>query len=166
MEFKFRSKKSIEDLEQEVSYSERVRQIMNQIHAARDLDQIFIELKDEILSLFDAEHLTLYAVDYDRKEIYSRFLDLDTVQEIRVPINDHSTAGFVARNRRPVNIADAYDKAELARISPSLSFNSSWDKKTGVRTTQILAVPALSSNNLLAGVIQLINRTYARRQKA
>jgi len=62
----------IEELRRQVAYAERVKQVMNRIHAATDLDEIFVELLDEILSLFDAEHLTLYAVDYDKKEIYSR----------------------------------------------------------------------------------------------
>ena len=65
--------------------------------------------------LFDAEHLTLYAMDYDKREIYSKFLDLDEVKEIRVPLNEQSIVGFVARNRKTVNIADAYNTAALTR---------------------------------------------------
>ena len=158
MQLRFRSRSSVEALEEQVLYAERVKEIMNRIHGAKDLDQIFIELREEILSLLDAERLTLYAVDYDKKEIYSRFLDLDSVKEIRVPISERSIGGFVARNRRTVNIADAYNKAELARISSTLSFDSSWDQKTGVRTTQILTVPALANGNSLTGVLQLINK--------
>jgi GAF domain-containing protein len=118
---------------------------------------------DEILSLFDAEHLTLYAVDYDKKEIYSRFLDLNEIKEIRVPFSEQSIVGFVARNRKVINIADAYDAAELLRLSPTLSFDRSWDRRTGVRTRQMLTVPLCASNNLLTGVIQLINKKSASR---
>ncbi|MBI2349500.1 MAG: GspE/PulE family protein [Deltaproteobacteria bacterium] len=134
---------------------------MNQIHAAKDLDQIFVELRGGILGLLDAERLTLYVVDYDRKEIYSKFLDPDTlkeVKEIRVPITEQSIAGFVAKNRKTINIADAYSKAEITKISPSLSFDSSWDKKTGFRTKQILTIPLFSSDSLLTGVMQLVNK--------
>ncbi|MFQ5917550.1 MAG: GspE/PulE family protein, partial [Candidatus Binatia bacterium] len=152
---------TVKHLREQVAYSEQIKQIMNQIHAARDLDHIFVDLMEEVLKLFDSEHLTIYAVDYDKKEIYSRFVDgamLGEIKEFRVPINDQSIAGFVAKNRRAVNISDAYDKAELARINPALSFDSSWDEKTGFRTRQMLTVPALSSNNLLTGVIQLLNK--------
>src|SRR5256712_13345959 len=120
-------KARVEELRRQVAYAERAKQVMNRIHAAKDLDQIFVELQDEILSLFDAEHLTLYAIDYDKREIYSKFLDLDEVKEIRVPLNEQSIVGFVARNRKTVNIADAYNTVELTRLSPTLTFDSSWD---------------------------------------
>ncbi|HJY79767.1 MAG TPA: GAF domain-containing protein, partial [Candidatus Binatia bacterium] len=147
------AKRQVEDLRRQVAYAKRAKQVMDRIHAATDLDQIFVELLDEILSLFDAEHLTLYAVDYDRKEIYSRFLDLNEIKEIRVPFNEQSVVGFVARNRKVINIADAYDAAGLLRLSPTLSFDRSWDRRTGVRTRQMLTVPLCASNNVLTGVI-------------
>lgn len=158
MEQHNRPRGRIESLREQVAYAERVRQVMNHIHAAKDLDQLFVELRDEILSLFDAEHLTLYAVDYDKKEIYSKFLDLDEVKEIRLPLNEQSIAGFVARHRKTVNVTDAYDPSALARVSPTLSFDRSWDEKTGVRTTQVLTVPVCAQNNVLTGVLQLINK--------
>src|SRR3989338_550121 len=151
----------IEELRKQVAYAEQVKQIMNQIHAAKDLDQIFVELREGLLGLLDAQRLTLYGVDYERKEIYSKFLDPDTqkdIKEIRVPINEQSIAGFVAKNRKAINITDAYNKAEITKISPSLSFDSSWDKKTGFRTKQILTLPLFSTDNLLTGVMQLINK--------
>ena len=151
----------IDQLKEQVAYAEDVKQIMNQIHAAKDLDQIFVGLREGILGLLGAERLTLYAVDYDKKEIYSKFLDPDTlkdIKEIRVPVNEQSIAGFVAKNTKTVNITDAYNKGELTKISPVLSFDSSWDQKTGFRTKQILTVPLFSSDNLLTGVMQLVNK--------
>ncbi|HEV8717267.1 MAG TPA: GspE/PulE family protein [Candidatus Binatia bacterium] len=156
-------KARVEELRRQVAYAERAKQVMDRIHAATDLDQIFVELLNEILSLFDAEHLTLYAVDYDKREIYSRFLDLDEIKEIRVPFNEQSVVGFVARNRKAVNLADAYDAAELSRLSATLSFDRSWDQRTGVRTRQMLTVPLCASNNLLTGILQLINKKSASR---
>src|SRR5262249_44257741 len=77
--------------------------------------------------------------------------------------NEQSVVGFVARNRKVINIADAYDAAGLLRLSPTLSFDRSWDRRTGVRTRQMLTVPLCASNNLLTGVIQLINKKSASR---
>jgi len=155
------SKETVNDLKEQVAYSEQVRQITNRIHAAKDLDQIFVDLTGEILQLLDAERITLYALDFDKREIYSRFVDPDAlgdIKEIRVPIDEGSIAGFVAKNRVIVNLTDAYDKEELTSVSPSLFFDDSWDKKTGFRTKQMLTVPALANTNLLAGVVQLINK--------
>lgn len=148
----------IEALQEQVAYAERVKQVTDRVHAAKDLDQLFVELQDEILGLFDAERLGLYAIDYDKKEVYSKFLDLNKVKEIRVSLNEQSIVGFVARHRKMVNLADAYNAAERARINPALAFDSSWDKQSGLRTTQVLAAPMHASNNLLTGVIQLINK--------
>jgi type II secretory ATPase GspE/PulE/Tfp pilus assembly ATPase PilB-like protein len=132
------------------------------VHAARSLDSIFIEVQGEILTLFDADRMTLYAVDQERKELYSKFLALDTVKEIRLPISSRSVAGFVAVSRQTVNITDAYDGRELKRVSPDLNFDASWDKRTGFRTTQILAMPILHDGKVL-GVVQLLNKRHGTR---
>ena len=149
---------TLEELQQKVAYAEQVKQIINRIHSAKDLDHILVDLKDDILSLFDAERLTLYAVDAERKEIYSKFLDINEVKEIRVPISEQSIAGFVAKYRRPLNIGDAYNRVELNAISPALVFDSSWDKKSGFHTKQILTYPILAESKYLVGVMQLVNK--------
>jgi type II secretory ATPase GspE/PulE/Tfp pilus assembly ATPase PilB-like protein len=149
---------TVQELEQKVAYAEQVKLIINRIHSAKDLDHIVVDLREEILKILDAEVLTIYVVDAERREIYSKYLDIDKIHEIRVPISDQSIAGFVARYRRPVNIADAYNKAELNAISPSLTFDSSWDKKSGFRTKQILTFPIVADNKYLMGVIQLVNK--------
>ena len=158
-----RSDNQIEALQAQIAYSERVKQLMNRLHSAENLDQILVSMQDELLSLFDAEHLTIYAVDYHSRELYSRVLDLDKVEEIRVPLSEQSIAGFVARSKRSVNLADAYDTAELSRIHPSLTFDHSWDEKTGIRTKQVLTVPVSGPRSLLTGVLQLINTKSAER---
>src|SRR5919199_2140225 len=98
----------------------RTATIINKIHAAKNLDELFFELKGELATLFEVEQLTLYAVDREKRELYSKYLldTLDGVQEIRVPINEASVSGYCARYDKIVNIADAYDAAELASIHP------------------------------------------------
>jgi type II secretory ATPase GspE/PulE/Tfp pilus assembly ATPase PilB-like protein len=149
-------------LQERLAYEQRLVHLVDRIHAAKSLDSLFIELQGEILGLIDAERMTLYAVDQDRKEIYSKFLAIDTVKEIRLPLSEQSIAGFVAATGKIVNIVDAYDKAEIAKISPALGFDSSWDKKTGYRTHQILAMPVLHDGKAI-GVIQLLNKKKGSR---
>jgi type II secretory ATPase GspE/PulE/Tfp pilus assembly ATPase PilB-like protein len=153
----------VQQLQEKLQYEQRLVALVDRIHAAKNIDQILIELYGEILALLDTERMTLYAVDHDKKELYSKQLQLDTVREIRVPISEKSISGFVAVWRQPVNIADAYDKAELQRISPTLSFDSSWDKKTGFRTTQVLCAPILHEGRTTVGVIQLLNKKTGER---
>ena len=125
---------SVSELQQKIARAEEVKRISNQIHAAKDLDQILLDMNREILGLFDAEELTLYAVDPEKKEVYAKLPHLEAIEEIRLPIDEQSIAGFTAKYLRPVNIQDAYTKADLTRIHPALCHDSSWDKKTGFRT--------------------------------
>ncbi|MGQ0812485.1 MAG: ATPase, T2SS/T4P/T4SS family [Nitrospiraceae bacterium] len=149
---------NLQELQQKVEYAEHVKRITNQIHAASDIDQILLDLHNDILGLFDAEDLTLYAVDTDKKEIFSKVPNIDTVQEVRIPITEQSLAGFCAKYLRPVNIADAYNQAELLSIHPSLVHDTSYDKTTGFRTKQVLTYPIVADNKYLMGVLQLMNK--------
>ena len=153
---------SVQILQQRLVYEQKLVQLVDRIHAAKGIDSIFIELQGEILGLLDADRMTIYAIDQAKKELYSKFLALDTVKEIRLPISEKSIAGYVASSGRVVNIADAYDKAELARISPTLSFDDSWDKKTGFRTQQILGMPIMHEGRPI-GVVQLLNKKRGAR---
>jgi len=148
---------SVQMLQERLAYEQKLVQLVDRIHSAKGIDNIFIELQGEILELLDAERMTIYAVDPARKELFSKFLALDTVKEIRLPVSEKSIAGYVAASGRIVNVADAYDKADLARISPTLSFDGSWDQKTGFRTKQILGMPILHDGKPI-GVIQLLNK--------
>src|SRR5262245_25998017 len=89
--------------------------IINKIYAAKNLDDLFFDLKNELASLFEVEQLTFYAVDREKRELYSKYLldPLEGVQEIRLPINESSISGYAARHGKLVNITDAYNASEL-----------------------------------------------------
>jgi len=57
----------------------RTANIINKIHAAKNLDELFLELKGDLATLFEVEQLTLYAVDRDKRELYSKYL-LDSLE--------------------------------------------------------------------------------------
>jgi type II secretory ATPase GspE/PulE/Tfp pilus assembly ATPase PilB-like protein/GAF domain-containing protein len=147
----------ISELEEKLHIRQALLDITNRIHAAPNLKQILVDLKDGILNLFNAHSMTIYVVDRPRNEIYSMFLSGTQVKEIRVSINNKSIAGYVANNGKVINIADAYDTEEQKRIDKELTFDLSWDKKTGFRTKQILAAP-IFHNKTLMGVVQILNK--------
>ncbi len=139
-------------------YASRLKKLSNAIHAADDINSILVGLKDQIISLYGAEYVTIYLVDNKKKEIYSRVMDeKDSLKEVRLPISSKSIAGHVALSRKDINIKNVYDREELLGIDPDLRFDSSWDKKSGIMTRQILAVPIVFKNTL-NGVIQLMNK--------
>ncbi|MBW1862303.1 MAG: GspE/PulE family protein [Deltaproteobacteria bacterium] len=149
------------NLEEQLKFQKRLNNVTNKIHSAKDTNDILLNLQGEILSIFDADRVTIYVVDGVKKEIVSRFKTGDEIGEIRVPINNHSISGYCALSGKVVNIANAYDDNELKRINPELNFDKSWDEKTGYKTAQVLAAP-ISYNKYLLGVIQFMNKKNGR----
>jgi type II secretory ATPase GspE/PulE/Tfp pilus assembly ATPase PilB-like protein/GAF domain-containing protein len=147
-------------LEEQLRLRKALQDITNRIHAAQNTKQILVDLRDGILNLFDAHSITIYVVDKLRNEIYSMFLVGSQLKEIRVPISNKSIAGYVANSGISVNIADVYDMPELKSIDKELTFDYSWDKKSGFRTKQVLAAPVFYDKTL-KGVIQILNRKGA-----
>jgi len=149
--------RDVAGLEELLKQRKSLLDITNRIHAAQNIKQILVDLKDGILTLFNAQSLTIYIPDRVRNEIYSMFLTGTQIKEIRVPMNKKSIAGYVASTGQLANVADAYDREELSKIDPELTHDASWDKKTGFKTKQILAAP-IFHNKTLMGVVQIINQ--------
>jgi type II secretory ATPase GspE/PulE/Tfp pilus assembly ATPase PilB-like protein len=154
---------NLEDLQLRVERTEHVKRIITQIQAANNLDHIILDLHKDILSLFDAEDVTLFVFDPEKKEIFSKVSSLDTVEEVRTPITEQSLPGFCAKYLRPVNIVDAYNAAELKTIHPSLLHDNAYDKRTGFKTKQVLTYPIVADNKYLMGVLQLLNKKNGTR---
>ena len=141
----------------EVLFYQQLQQVSTRIHETENIDQIMLESSQDICKLFNADRLTLYAVNEDRTAIISKFkTGLNTAKDLKLPISAQSIAGYVAMSKNPVNIADVYDDEALKRIHPTLSFLKEVDKRSGYRTKQMLVVPILDGTTL-HGVIQVIN---------
>jgi len=141
----------------EVQYIKDIQDICSKIYAASNVDEILVDLKDEITSIFEAERITVYVVDGKKRELVSRFVSGDEIGEIRIPVSNTSISGCSALKQKLINIKDVYNKKELASIDPDLKFDKSWDQKSGFKTKQVLVVPVIFKKFLL-GAIQLINR--------
>ena len=140
-----------------VDVQQKLFQIINSIHSAKNVDEILIELKLSILELFNATLITIYTVDMSKNEIHSKLKSGDAINEIRVPISSTSVAGYVAMSQKMVMIEDVHDPKELKRYHPDLSFDSSWDKKSGFKTKGMLVSPLIHKGRLM-GIIQLVNK--------
>ena len=75
-------------------------------------------------------------------------------EEFSMPLNESSIAGHVALTGRSVNLADAYSPPADASYTISRSF----DEKSGYRTKSMLVVPMRDHQDMVIGVIQLINK--------
>ena len=137
----------------------RLQSVIDRIQAAGNVDEIIFETSRDICEIFNADRLTVYTLGDDKTSLTSRVkTGLDSWQNLKLPINEHSIAGFVGLHKQAVNFRDVYDRCELREQSEYLRFLQEVDKRTGYRTKQMLVVPILNAgDNDLLGVVQLIN---------
>jgi type II secretory ATPase GspE/PulE/Tfp pilus assembly ATPase PilB-like protein len=140
-------------------YAENLRGVIDKIHAAGNIDEIMLDVSKDICVLFNADRLTIYTISEDKTCITSRVkTGLDSFQDLRLPINEHSIAGFASLHKKIINFKDVYDRSELKALGAQLRFLQEVDKRTGYRTKQMLVAPVLNmGDNDLLGVVQVIN---------
>jgi type II secretory ATPase GspE/PulE/Tfp pilus assembly ATPase PilB-like protein len=152
-------KKNLEEMSSKLEFQAKLQSVTNRIHAAKNVDEIMLDLSQEICSLFDADRLTIYVLADDRATIVSKVkTGLASFKDLKLPINEQSIAGYVGLSKKIVNIKDVYDEKELLSLHPQLRFLKEVDRRTGYRTKQMLVVPVVdNASNELIGVVQLIN---------
>ncbi|MBK8064792.1 MAG: GspE/PulE family protein [Betaproteobacteria bacterium] len=147
------------DVQARLAFQKQLQAVTNKIHATNNVDEIMLEVSADICALFNADRLTIYSVGEDKQSIVSKVkTGLNSFKDLKLPIAEHSIAGYVALAKKAINIRDVYDETELKAINPNLRFLQEVDKRTGYRTKQMLVAPVLDQQgNELIGVIQIIN---------
>jgi type II secretory ATPase GspE/PulE/Tfp pilus assembly ATPase PilB-like protein len=147
------------DVNVRLNFSKNLQVVTNKIHATSNVDEIMLEVSADICTLFNADRLTIYTIGEDKQTIVSKVkTGLNSFKDLKLPIAEHSLAGYVALSKKMMTIKDVYDEAELRSHNPSLRFLQEVDKRTGYRTKQMLVAPVLDASNAdLIGVVQLIN---------
>ncbi len=114
--------------------------------AERQLDRLLALVVDEAAKVAEADRCTLFLVDRERGELWSKVAH--GTGTIRIPLGA-GIAGAVAAAGASVRIADAYADR---RFDPDV------DRATGYRTRTILAVPMRNGRGDVVGVLQALNR--------
>ncbi|HET8646505.1 MAG TPA: GAF domain-containing protein, partial [Vicinamibacteria bacterium] len=99
-------------------------------------------------ALLQADRASVFLVDRQRGELWSKVAQGMETAEIRFPI-DRGIAGHVATSGQVLNIPDAYQDP---------LFNPEIDQKTGYRTKSVLCAPVRNDRNEIIGVVSVINR--------
>ncbi|MCC6212865.1 MAG: GspE/PulE family protein [Burkholderiales bacterium] len=147
------------DVNLRLAFQKQLQLVTNKIHATSNIDEIILDVSADICQLFNADRLTIYSLGEDKQSIVSKVkTGLNSFKDLKLPIAEHSIAGYVAMARKLANIKDVYDDAELKALNPSLRFLQEVDKRTGYRTKQQLVAPIVEQGGAeLIGVIQIIN---------
>jgi putative ABC transport system ATP-binding protein len=115
------------------------------------LEQVIEAFTLKIGQILKADRATLYLVDLERGELWSKVAQADAAKplEIRVPFGS-GIAGMVAKTGKARNIPDAYQDP---------LFNREVDQQTGYRTHTILCMPIMNADGEVFAVAQLLNKT-------
>lgn len=129
-----------------------IQRIGRALSSTLKLDELLLLIMKEITEMMDADRSTLYLVDRERGEIWSKIALKAEVREIRLPIGQ-GISGYVAKSGETLNIPDAYQDDR---------FDPATDKRTGYRTRSILCMPIWEpmgdENRPILGVLQVLNK--------
>ena len=113
-----------------------------------DLYALLVQIHSYTKQLINVDRCTIFIYDRKKAELWSWVSPDLEIEEIRLPLGQ-GIAGQVAATKEIIKVND---------VSGYSLFDSSWDKKTGYRTRNILAVPMLCRGSELVGVIEAINK--------
>jgi adenylate cyclase len=117
-----------------------------------DLEDTLKRVMDEAKELMKADRSTLWLIDSDRHELWTKITQDDgSTKELRVPIGK-GFAGMVAASGQKLNIPfDLYDHPDSATAKHI-------DQQNGYRTCSLLCMPVFNADQQLIGVTQLVNK--------
>jgi len=140
-----------------------ITQISFDINEVSDLDILLERILTHVRRFFNADAGSIYLKQNDKLKF--RYTQNETLQErlgpnkklifntFFVPINDHSIAGHVAKNRQVINLPDVYRMTG----SEPYDFDADFDRLSNYRTTSMLTVPMTNQQGKVLGVMQIIN---------
>ncbi|MDH5671625.1 MAG: GAF domain-containing protein [Myxococcales bacterium] len=137
-----------EELAREQGKLRALQEIAQTLASTLELDELFGALLRRIKSIMDADEATLFVVDEERQDLWSRCTRGGGTEEIRLRMGQ-GLPGWVAQNGRSLNVKDAYR---------DVRFDSEWDRRTGHHTTSALCVPVKNPLGRTIGVLQVLNR--------
>lgn len=123
-------------------------EIAQALTSERDLGRLLALVVDAAARVVAADRGSLFLVDPDTGELWSKVAQGMGASEIRIP-RGTGIAGAVAISGEVVNLSDAYADSR---------FNPAVDRATGYSTRNMLCVPMRNSRGDIVGVLQLLNK--------
>lgn len=118
------------------------------INSSIEAEALFTSILSVATTELGVERGTVYFVDEQHNEIWSKVAHGLDVREIRLPIGK-GLAGTVAASGEAVILHDAYADPR---------FDQSQDRRSGFRTRSMLCVPIRNRARRIVGVLQLLNK--------
>jgi len=122
--------------------------VNNAVSRILDRDALIITIVSKICEILEAERGTLFLLDEEKNELWSKVALGKGMKEIRVPALS-GLAGHVVQTGEVLNIEDAYRDER---------FNPLVDKNTGFQTRNVLCMPVVNRDGKIIGVTEIINK--------
>jgi HD-GYP domain-containing protein (c-di-GMP phosphodiesterase class II) len=138
-------------------------EIARAIARERDIERLLGLILEKSRYVTGADAGSIYVVEGESSDPGGRHLHFklsqnDSIsyesQRFTMPVSQQSIAGAAVLGAQPINIADVYELGEQVPYR----FDPSFDRRMGYRTRSMLAVPMISAEDEVIGVIQLINK--------
>lgn len=124
-----------------------MQEISSALGATIQLDELLVLIMEKITKLMEAERSSLFLIDADTGELWSKVSQGVVDQEIRLQPGE-GIAGWVAQTGKSINIKDAYRDPR---------FNPEFDAKTGYKTDSILCQSVRNQEGEIIGVVEVLN---------
>lgn len=130
------------------------------LSSERDYVKLLDKIIDELMDISSCDAATLYLKENNKLNFFiTRNKTLNefkggSFSKLDLPpleINENSISGYVALNKKPLNIKDVYSSDN------KFSGPKKYDALTGYHTKSVLVVPLMDRENNILGVIQLLN---------
>ena len=143
-------------------------QIDSELNKIRDYDLLLERILLEARRVVNADAGSIYIKE--GKTLAIKYSQNDTKQEalppgekliyniFTIPVNEKTISGYVAKTGQFVNIPDVYN---LPECSP-FGYDTKFDRISKYKTTSIMTLPLKTQNNIVLGVIQVINAKNAK----
>lgn len=116
-----------------------------------DLEETLQRVMDEAKDLMQADRSTLWLIDHDRDQLWTKIPTNGELKEVRIPLGA-GFAGQVAMTGEPLLIPfDLYEH-------PNSQTSKETDKKLNYRTCSMLCMPVFNADGELIAVTQLVNK--------
>jgi HD-GYP domain-containing protein (c-di-GMP phosphodiesterase class II) len=138
-------------------------QLDSELHGIQDLDLLLERILKEARKVVHADAGSIYVKEHNKLAI--KYSQNDTLAKklppgqkliysvFTIPISEQSISGYCALTQKLVNVPDVYNIPAGAPYS----FATNYDKISGYKTTSNLTVPLKTADDILVGVIQIIN---------
>jgi sigma-B regulation protein RsbU (phosphoserine phosphatase) len=118
------------------------------LNSTLNLEKLLALILELAIKNLKAARGTIYLIDSDRKELWSKVLKGKDLVEIRLPIGT-GISGNVAKTGKTINLKDAWKDKR---------FFSGFDLRTGFQTRTMLCMPMRDRKNKIIGVFQILNK--------